>query len=144
MLNCIVIHGRLTRDASLKNTNGGSIVTSFSIACDRFSNGNKTTDFFDVVAWNNTATFISNHFKKGDNIIITGRLQTRSWTTETGENRKTTEILVLNVEFAGGNNKANEPTAATTAEPTAAAATTAEPPTVAAEPEPAGNLPFEI
>lgn len=112
MLNQIIIHGRLTNDPSMqiKNTNNGSIVLPFSVACDRWNNGTKTTDFFDVIAWNNTASFIAKHFKKGSDIIIVGRLQARSYETQDGEKRKVCEIVVNSVEFVGGSKATQETT----------------------------------
>jgi len=101
MLNCICIQGRFVRDVNLKQTNAGTNFINVPIACDRYANGQKSTDFFDIVAFGNNAKFISDHFAKGDSVIITGRLQARTWTTDAGENRKTVEIIVNNVEFAG-------------------------------------------
>jgi single-strand DNA-binding protein len=105
MLNSIAIHGRLTKDTELKQTQGGAVVLSFSIANDRFLNGQKKTDFFDVIAWNQNAKFINQHFKKGDGIIIIGRIQTREYTTQDGTTRRVVEIVVDRVEFAGGGTK---------------------------------------
>lgn len=129
MLNCINIQGRLVRDPSLKQTTNGTAVLSFPIACDYYANGNKTTDFFDCVAWKTNATFISNHFKKGDTIILTGRLSTREYQTQQGDKRKVVEIIVSNVEFAGGAKKDdNAPTESAAETPT----------------ESTGELPFEV
>lgn len=108
MLNSVIIHGRLTKDTELKKTNGGVDVLAFSIANDRFVNGQKKTDFFDVIAWNQNAKFIHGHFNKGDNIIIVGRLQTREYTAQDGATRKVCEIVVDRVEFAGGGQKADK------------------------------------
>ena len=109
MLNSVTIHGRLTKDTELKKTNGGADVLAFSIANDRFVNGQKKTDFFDVIAWNQNAKFIHGHFSKGDNIIIVGRLQTREYITQDGATRKVCEIVVDRVEFAGGGQKTDKP-----------------------------------
>ena len=103
MLNSVIIHGRLTADIELKQTNNGAAVVAFSIANDRYSNGEKKTDFFNILAWNQNAKFINSHFKKGDSIIVVGRLQSREYVDSKGVNRKTVEIVVEHVEFAGGN-----------------------------------------
>lgn len=103
MLNNVIIHGRLTADIELKKTNGGADVVTFSIANDRYSNNEKKTDFFNVLAWNQNAKFINKNFKKGDGIIVLGRLQNREYVGSDGKNHKTTEIIVDHVEFAGGN-----------------------------------------
>ena len=68
MLNRTCLMGRLTRDPELRNTQTGIPVCSFSIACDRNfknANGERETDFFDCVAWRQTAEFVSRHFTKG-------------------------------------------------------------------------------
>ena len=80
MLNHIVTMGRLVRDPELRHTQSGIPVTSFTIACDRDykdANGDKATDFIDVVAWRNTADFVSRYFTKGRMAVIDGRLQLR-------------------------------------------------------------------
>lgn len=107
MLNNLCISGRFVRDINLKQTSAGTNVVNVPIACDRYSNGQKTTDFFDIVAFGNNAKFISEHFAKGDSIIIIGRLQARTWTTDAGENRKTIEIVVNSVEFTGSKTSAS-------------------------------------
>ena len=103
MLNKIVIMGRLTRDPELRHTGGGAAVTSFSIACDRDfkgQNGEKETDFIDVVAWRNTAEFVSKYFTKGRMVVVEGRLQIRDWTDKDGNKRRNAEVIADNVYFA--------------------------------------------
>ena len=78
MLNHIVIMGRLTRDPELRRTGSGTAVTSFSLAVDRdfkSQSGEKETDCIDVVAWRQTAEFVTRYFAKGDPIVVTGRIQ---------------------------------------------------------------------
>ena len=101
MLNHVSIMGRITKDIELRRTNSGHAVASFSIACDRdFSNGGeKETDFFEVVAWRNTAEFVHKYFAKGRMIIVAGRLQKRSWTDKDGNKRSTVEIVADNCYF---------------------------------------------
>ena len=116
MLNNVTIHGRLTKDIQLKQTGNGSTVCAFSIANDRYINGEKKVDFFDVIAWNASAKFISQHFGKGDGIIIVGRLQSREYTDSDGKNRKIMEIVAEKTEFAGGNRNDNRNNMTETAE----------------------------
>lgn len=98
MLNKCTIMGRLTKSPELRHTQSGKSVASFSIACDRdFERG--TADFFDVVAWGNTADFVSSYFSKGRMAVISGRLQTRDWKDREGNKRKVTEIVADNVYF---------------------------------------------
>ena len=84
MLNHIVLMGRLTRDPELRRTGSGLAVASFSLAVDRdFGNretGERETDFIDIVAWRNTAEFVSKYFTKGRMAVVSGRLQIRNWT----------------------------------------------------------------
>lgn len=109
MLNHVNIMGRLTRDPELRRTESGIAVCSFSIACDRDYSGKgseKETDFFDIVAWRNTAEFISNYFTKGRMIVLSGRLQTRTWTDKEGNKRKVTEVVAESCYF--GDSKPQE------------------------------------
>lgn len=102
MLNHIVTMGRLVRDPELRHTQSGIPVTSFTIACDRdykYANGDKATDFIDIVAWRNTADFVSKYFAKGRMAVITGRLQLRPWTDQDGNKRRSAEILANSVHF---------------------------------------------
>lgn len=101
MLNHVTVMGRMTKDPEMRRTEN-SAVTSFTVAVDRdFKNkdGNKDTDFFNCVAWKNTAEFVSKYFHKGSMAVVSGRLQTRSWTDKDGNKRSTTEIVADNVYF---------------------------------------------
>ena len=103
MLNKILLMGRLTRDPELRRTGSGTAVTSFAIAVDRdfkSQNGEKETDFIDVVAWRTTAEFVSKHFSKGRMAVVEGRLQIRDWTDKDGTKRRTAEVIADNVYFA--------------------------------------------
>ena len=102
MLNRITMTGRLCADPELHTTQNNVSVCSFRIANDRdysSKDGEKETDFFDVVAWRATAEFICKYFKKGRLITVDGRLQTRTWKDRQGNNRTTTEIIVDNAYF---------------------------------------------
>lgn len=102
MLNHITIMGRLCANPETRYTPSEVPVTSFSIACDRDFNGRdgeKQTDFFDVVAWRGVGEFIARNFKKGSMIALSGRLQTRDWMDKEGNKRKFTEIVVENAYF---------------------------------------------
>ena len=101
-LNKIFIMGRLTRDPELRRTQSGKAVTSFSLAVDRDfkgQNGEKETDFIEVVAWKNTAEFVAKHFTKGRMAVVEGRLQIRNWTDKDGNKRNTAEVVADNVYF---------------------------------------------
>ena len=103
MLNKVVIMGRFTKDPELRRTGSGTAVTSFSLACDRdfkSQSGDKETDFIEVVAWKNTAEFVSKYFSKGRMAVVEGRLQIRDWTDKAGGKRRSAEVVADNVYFA--------------------------------------------
>jgi len=103
MLNHIVIMGRLARDPELRRTGSGVAVASFTVAVDRDfadkQSGEKETDFIDCVAWRQTGEFVSKYFRKGSMIVVSGRLQVRSWTDKDGNKRRTAEIVADNCYF---------------------------------------------
>lgn len=101
MFNLVVLTGRLTADPELKTTQSGIPVTSFSIAVNRnYKAGEEQlTDFINIVAWRNTAEFISKYFKKGALIGIEGSIQTRKYTDKDGNNRTAFEVIASNVQF---------------------------------------------
>ena len=102
MLNKVVIMGRLARDPELRRTQSGIAVTSFRLACDRdykSQSGEKATDWIDIVAWRQTAEFVSKYFTKGRMAIVEGRLQTRDWADKEGNKRTTVEVVADNVYF---------------------------------------------
>lgn len=110
MLNKVIISGRLTRDPELRQTTTGTSVCSFSVACDRDykpENGERETDFVDIVAWRGTGEFVSRWFGKGDAIIVDGRLQIRDWTDKDGNKRRSAEVVADNVYFAGSKRREN-------------------------------------
>ena len=96
MLNRIILMGRLTRDPELRHTQTGTPVASFSLAVDRDfkdkTTGEKSTDFIDIVAWRQTAEFVSRFFTKGRMAVVEGRLQLRDWTDRDGNKRRTAEV----------------------------------------------------
>ena len=104
MLNKIILMGRLTRDPELRRTESGTAVCSFSIAVDRdfkSKNGEKETDFIDIVAWRATAEFVSKYFTKGRMAVVEGRLQIRDWTDKDGNKRRSSEVVADSVYFGG-------------------------------------------
>ena len=111
MLNHITIMGRLTRDPELRRTGTGVAVASFTVAVDRDfggrEGGEKETDFIDCVAWRQTGEFVSKYFTKGSMIVVSGRLQIRSWTDKDGNKRRTAEVVADNVYF-GESKRGNE------------------------------------
>lgn len=101
-MNKIIISGRMVATPELKSTTNGTHVTHFTVAVDRNFGENKKTDFIDCVAWRKTADFVTKYFFKGKPILIEGILTTDVWEDRDGKKRKTTEVLVDNAEFCGG------------------------------------------
>lgn len=102
MLNKIFLHGRLCKDPELRHTKSGIAVTSFSLAVDRdfkSQGGEKETDFIDIVAWRQTAEFVSKHFTKGRIAVVEGRLQILDWKDREGNNRRSAEVVAESVYF---------------------------------------------
>lgn len=105
MINSIVIQGRLTKEPELKYTSSGTAVASFGLAVQRnFKNqqGNYDADFPMVQAWRKTAELITEHFHKGDEILIQGRLQTRTYDNQQGQKVYVTEIVADSFAFTSG------------------------------------------
>ncbi|MGI6029037.1 MAG: single-stranded DNA-binding protein [Candidatus Heteroscillospira sp.] len=103
MLNHITLMGRLTRDPELRYTQSGTPVASFSLAVDRDfgsrDGGERQTDFIDIVAWRQTAEFVSKYFAKGRMAVVCGRLQIRDWQDRDGNKRRSAEVVADNVYF---------------------------------------------
>ena len=101
MFNLVVLTGRLTADPELKTTANGIPVTTFSIAVDRRyrSGEERQTDFINIVAWRQSAEFITKYFKKGNLIGIEGSIQTRRYQDKNGNNRTAFEVVTNNVQF---------------------------------------------
>jgi single-strand DNA-binding protein len=101
-MNKVIIIGRNTKDIELRQTTAGTSVAEFSIAVNRAfknANGERESDFFNCIAFSKLAETISKYVKKGDQIGIEGRLQTRNYTNKEGRKVYITEIVVENVEF---------------------------------------------
>ena len=96
--------GRLTKDPEVRYTaNTNSQVTSFSIAVNRryvSQNGERQTDFFNLSAFGKTAEFCSKYFKKGQQVLVEGRIQNRTWEDQNGQKRYATDFIVEQAYFA--------------------------------------------
>lgn len=107
-LNKVFVTGRLVADPELKSTPNGVSVTTVRVACDRDIKNQKTgkrdTDFFNVVAWRNTAEFLARYFGKGSMITVVGRLEVREYTDRDGNKRTAAEIVAENIYFGESKN----------------------------------------
>ena len=104
MLNFAVIMGRLTADPELRQTPNGVAVTTFTVAVDRGfirQGEERKADFINVVAWRQTAEFVSRYFTKGSMIAVQGSIQTRTYDDKNGLKRYVVEIVADNVSFCG-------------------------------------------
>lgn len=104
MINSVVLMGRLTYEPELKTTTSGLSVIRFQMAVDRNyqSQGQeRQADFIDVVAWRQTAEFISRYFHKGSMIAVEGSIQTNNFTDRDGNKRKSVEVVANQVSFCG-------------------------------------------
>lgn len=111
-LNKVILVGRMTADPELKQTQSGVSVTSFSIAVNRryAKNGEQQqADFLNIVAWRQSAEFVTKYFRKGSAICIIGSLQSRSWTDQNGQKRYATEVVADEVNFVDSKSDGSAP-----------------------------------
>ena len=106
--NKVVLAGNLTRDPELRFTNNGIPVCEFGIAVnERSGKGADATEranFFDVTAWRDLGETVANYKKKGDPVLVEGRLQFRSWEAQDGSKRSKVDVVANNVQFLGSGN----------------------------------------
>ncbi|HEY4482878.1 MAG TPA: single-stranded DNA-binding protein [Candidatus Paceibacterota bacterium] len=113
--NRVIIVGRLTRDPELKALPMGGSVTTFSVATgrvwkDRDGNKKEDTQFHNVVVFGKQAETVAQYLKKGQEVLVEGRLQTRSWDDKTsGEKKYRTEIVADRVQFGAKSGGAGGP-----------------------------------
>ena len=100
--NRVVLAGNLTRDPELRFTNDGIPVCSFGLAVNRVRSRSEEVDFFDISAWRELGETIANYKKKGDPILLEGRLQFRTWEAQDGSKRSKVDVVADNIQFLGG------------------------------------------
>ena len=103
-MNKVILMGRLTRDPEVRYTQtNNTVVASFSLAVNRRfvrQGEERQADFINVVAWSKLGEFCSKYFKKGQQVGIIGRIQTRTWDDEQGQKHYVTEIVAEEAYFA--------------------------------------------
>lgn len=122
-----IIAGNLTRDPELRNTPSGASVCSFSVAVNRVyrdASGEQKEDvsFIDCSAWGKLGEMISQYAKKGTGVLVSGRLDQRSWEDKnTGQKRSRVEIVVEDFNFTGARDNGGSftPSSTTSSEPVA-------------------------
>lgn len=105
-MNKVILKGRTAQDLELKYTASGTAVANVSLATnerwkDKDGNKQESTEWHRLVIWSKTAEVMNEHAKKGQEILVEGKLQTRKWEDKEGNNRYTTEIVVNGFEFCG-------------------------------------------
>lgn len=103
MLNKVILLGRLTRDPELRHTTTDKPVASFTLAVDRGykkDNDAVNADFINCVAWRSTAEFVTKWFTKGQLVVVSGRLSTRTYKDKDSKTRTVTEVVADEVFFA--------------------------------------------
>lgn len=110
-MNKVILIGRLTKDVELRYTQtNNTAVASFSLAVNRkFVKPveERQADFFNIIAWNKLAENISKYLFKGNQVAISGRLETRSWDDPNGQKHYVTEVIAEEIDFIGSKNKQN-------------------------------------
>lgn len=112
MLNVVAIMGRLVADPELRTTGNGTNVCSFRIACDRNfaqKGQERQADFIDVVAWRQSAEFVTKYFQKGSLVAVEGSLQSRQYQDKNGNNRTAVEVVARQINFAGPKKLGGQP-----------------------------------
>ena len=103
-MNKVILMGRLTRGVETRYTQTTNImVSSFTLAVNRRfvkPGEERQADFINIVAWNKTAEFCSKYFKKGQQVVVIGRLQTRNYEDDNGQKHYITEVVAEEVYFA--------------------------------------------
>lgn len=105
-MNKVILIGRLTRDPEVRYTQAtNTMVTSFTLAVNRrfVKQGEQQADFINCVAWNKTAEFVSKYFRKGQQVAIVGRIQTRIYQDNNNQTKYITEVIAEEVYFADSN-----------------------------------------
>lgn len=105
MLNKVILIGRLTRDPELRYTPSGTAVANFRLAVDRpfvDKQGNRGTDFIDIVVWRKLGEVCARHLGKGRLVAVEGRLEIRSYEDNQGIRRRVAEVIADNVRFLDG------------------------------------------
>ena len=99
--NRVVLAGNITRDPELRFTKDGVPVANFGLAVNRVRSKNEEVDFFDITCWRELGETVANYKKKGEPILVEGRLQYRTWEAEDGSKRSKVDVTADSVQFLG-------------------------------------------
>lgn len=101
MINKSIIQGRLVRDPELRHTQSGKSVCTFTIAWGTKSGDRETKLFMNCTAWNRTADNVAKWFKKGQEAVVCGQLETQSWTDKEGNKKNVIKMNAQEIHFCG-------------------------------------------
>lgn len=107
-MNLVILIGRLGKDPETRYTGGGQAVCNFSVATDesykdRNGEKQKKTEWHKIVAWGKTAEIAQQYLKKGNQVSLEGKIQSREWQDKEGQKRWSTEVVVNRLHLLGGN-----------------------------------------
>lgn len=111
MFNKVILVGRLTKDPILKTTNSGHAVCNYTLAVNRNyknSDGQKQTDFLNIVCWRKLAEISSKYLQKGKLILVEGSIQSRNYQAQDGSNRTIVEIQAEQMQMLGSKNNSQQ------------------------------------
>ncbi len=151
MVNKVLLIGNLGQDPEMRSTASGTSVANLRLATtdrrkDRDGNWNDHTEWHSVVAFGRTAENVAQYCRKGKQLFIEGRLQTRKWQTKEGQDRYSTEIVADNIRFLGGRGESagyGAPSYGQQQQAAPAPAPAAAAPTPAAPANNGGNMPYQ-
>lgn len=109
-MNKVILLGRNVKEVDVKYTNNQKVVATFTIAVDKFENGEKSASFVPCVAFGKIAETIGNYIGKGDRVLVEGFLNVRSYEAKDGSKRYVTEVFVNRIDFIERKEKAGAPT----------------------------------
>lgn len=106
MTNIAVLQGRITREPEIRELTGGKKKVDFTLAVDRM---NDKTDFIRCVAWERTAEAIATYVRKGQMIVVTGRISSETWEDKEGNKREATRVIINEFSFCGSKKTEEKP-----------------------------------
>lgn len=101
MINRMVLQGRMVADPELRRTQSGTSVCSFTVAWSETVKERETSLFLDCVAWQGTAEMLCKYFCKGKELVVEGRLTSRTYEDKAGNKRKAVELVADKIHFCG-------------------------------------------
>jgi single-strand DNA-binding protein len=109
-LNQVMLIGNVGKEAEMRFTPSGKPVTSFSVAVNSKYGENESTEWFNIITWNELAETCNQYITKGQQVFVEGRLQTRSWESDDGQRHYKTEVIANKVMFLGQRKQSEETT----------------------------------